>query len=197
MKPELIKNFREISDAFCEGLATASSQLGELTNFDETFSFTPTSIHFLAADPKQNSYETQAADCCLLEVLDSDAPTGYAGLIFKEGDARKLVGAILKSVEDGDELDREKPDVIAEVTNIMINSCLAHLAEPLDMKLAGGLPSFDSELVAQMQEFIHSATARVLILQASFENEKKHINGDVTIAIVLRPESGRNTKLAV
>ncbi len=197
MNPEHIQNFRGISDAFCEGLATASSQLAELTNFDETFSFTPTSIHWLATDPRQNAYDTAASECCLLEVLDKDDHTGYAGLIFKEGEARKLVSAILKSDQDGEEVDRETPDVIAEVTNIMINSCLAHLAGALDMKLAGGLPSFDHERVERMHDFIRTATARVLILRASFENQKKQINGEVSIAIVLKPEPDRSIKSAV
>ncbi len=197
MNPEHIQNFRGISDAFCEGLATASSQLAELTNFDETFSFTPTSIHWLATDPRQNAYDTAASECCLLDGLDKDDHTGYAGLIFKEGEARKLVSAILKSDQDGAEVDREKPDVIAEVTNIMINSCLAHLSGALDMKLAGGLPSFDQARVEQMHDFIRTATARVLILRASFENQKKQIKGDVTIAIVLKQEPVRNIKSAV
>lgn len=194
MKPEIIQNFREISDAFCAGLAAASEQLGELTNFDEMFAFTPVSIHLAASGSTEASYEQGAEDCCLLEVLDHNISIGYAGLIFKEGEARKLVGAILKSVDEPEELDREKPDVIAEVTNIMINACLSQLAKPLHMRLAGGLPSFDHALVGKLHDFTQGSEARVLILRASFENEKKHINGDVTMAIVLKPET---LKLAV
>lgn len=187
MKPGIIQNFREISDAFCDGLAVASEQLGELTNFDEMFGFTPVSIH-LSSGVEEKNYEQGAEDCCLLEVLDHTVPIGYAGLIFKEGEARKLVGAILKTTCDATELDREKPDVIAEVTNIMMNACLARLATPLQMKLAGGLPSFGHCSVGRLRDVSSGSEGRVLILKASFENEKKHINGDLTMAIVLKSD---------
>jgi chemotaxis protein CheY-P-specific phosphatase CheC len=189
VKSGIIQNFREISDAFCDGLAAASEQLGELTNFDEMFGFTPVSIHLHPSGTHEKDHEKGAEDCCLLEVLDHNVPIGYAGLIFKEGEARKLVGAILKSTSDATELDREKPDVIAEVTNIMMNACLARLAAPLQMKLAGGLPSFGHCPVGRLRDVSSGSEGRVLILKASFENEKKHINGDVTMAIVLKPES--------
>jgi hypothetical protein len=105
VKPGIIQNFREISDAFCDGLAAASEQLGELTNFDEMFGFTPVSIHLHSAAADEENYENGAEDCCLLEVLDQNVPIGYAGLIFREGEARKLVGAILKSMNEAGELD--------------------------------------------------------------------------------------------
>ncbi|MEK8025091.1 MAG: hypothetical protein RLY78_1298 [Pseudomonadota bacterium] len=88
---------------------------------------------------------------------------------------RRMLGEHAQAVQDISELEQ---DALAEIGNIIINSCMGTLADMLGMEFQGSLPQVDSADVEQLVDQLHPGNA-TLLAEISMTLKASNVSGMV------------------
>jgi chemotaxis protein CheC len=88
---------------------------------------------------------------------------------------RRMLGEYATEVNDVTELEQ---DALAEIGNIIINSCMSTLADMLDMEFQGSLPKVNSAEVDALVDQLHPGQA-TLLAQISMTLKASNVSGMV------------------
>ena len=175
----------ESYQAFVNGLAVASKQLQELTGFDESFAFAARSVHQIGLNDLRTHFHSKQDQIYVLDIHDDQNISGTAGIVINPINTRRLVSAILQEELSAEELDQQISDVIGELSNILINSCLVSLSQALERRLSGGVPYTKASGLDQLEHWGCQPHHSFILFEASFSNQEKLIQGDLHIVVGL------------
>lgn len=165
-------------DALCEifniGVGHAAATMSEMVQ--EEVQLSVPRIQFLAPETiAQNLHETCQTICSVRQAFEGNF-RGDAVLIFPEEKSLEIVRLMLGQTVPLEHLAELEQDALTEVGNILLNACLASLADMLSQQFECSLPVL--QVVAALSAFDHhEVDSTVMFVHISFRLEKREING--------------------
>lgn len=113
--------------------------------------------------------------------------SGQALLIFPEANSLELVRAVTGGIVDADEVDGWEQEALAETANVVLNSCLATMANMLERPLTMSLPEVVRGAGGRLFEMDgdHGPEAVVLFLYINFAINDRDIRGYIAMLMDL------------
>lgn len=166
-----------IPEAFTKGVQEATVRLSDFMDSDETFSIGISTTTVVEKSHFDELFKEDHLEMYGFEVLNGTVSSGIAALIFSNGEGDHFVSAILKEPISESEVSSEKEDILTEISNIVINICIEHLAPTLEKPLVGNVPRKISDKDQLKPE------AQSIMLKSKFTSNSSDLTGDVTILL--------------
>ena len=164
------------------GIGAAAASLSEMV--DEEVTLSVPNVSFLTRhDAARTMANTISNNVSGVEQHFNGPFSGDALLLFEEDKSLELVRAVLKDSVSSDSLSDMEQEAMTEIGNIILNACLATLANIFDIQITGDLPQFLRNSVHQVfnpQKADFDSTDTVLFLKMGFAINNKDIEGYVT-----------------
>ena len=131
--------------------------------------------------------EREAGSLMAVRQYFSGAFSGQALLIFPEANSLELVRAVTGGVMSADEASGMEEEALAETANVVLNSCLATMANMLERPLEMSLPQVLRGEGAQLFELGPDSfpEAVVLFLYINFAINDRNIRGYIAMLMDL------------
>ncbi len=102
---------------------------------------------------------------------------GQAMLLFPDGCSLELVRLITEQFMPLEAMTELEQETLTEVGNIMINACLASLAEVFGETIHSEIPTFAHETYTELMNVDRATESIVLLLQLEFRLESHDLRG--------------------
>ncbi|SFB82715.1 chemotaxis protein CheC [Marinospirillum celere] len=172
------------------GVGRAASALSQLVK-DEVLLSVP-KVDFVQLDTAEDTFKqllpkslagvTQAFDGFI---------SGKAALIFPEERSLELVRIVVGNELSASEISELEQDTLAELGNILLNSCLASLANLLKREINTSLPEAYSGDHKKMLEILcDQKDSLIMLVQIDFSLRQRNLQGYLAFIIDLRSADG-------
>lgn len=167
--------------SFTEGVTAAVGNLEEMLPCSSNASVNIKQTKELHSIKEISGLCPSGSETFALNLSNHGQNLGVATLIFTEENSNNLA-AILMDIEPTDpELQEDKGDILCEVSNIVLNTCLGYLADDIIVPLLTGVPY---SLKSFTEVFPDSDTIKPqVLLSAKFANESLAILAEVSILL--------------
>lgn len=109
-------------------------------------------------------------------------------MVFPEYKSLSLVRALLREQSDATALTNLQEEVLIEVGNILLNSCLASIANMMRWELQVDLPTFargDAREVVPLNDADDTQEQAMLLVQVGFNLANSNVSGYLTLTLAL------------
>lgn len=121
---------------------------------------------------------------------------GKAALIFPEERSLELVRIVVGNELSASEISELEQDTLAELGNILLNSCLASLANILKREINTALPEAYSGDYKRMLEILcDQQDSLIMLVQIDFSLRQRNLQGYLAFIIDLHSAAGFNSAL--
>ena len=177
------------------GMGLAASKLSQLTDAEVTMSVPH--VDLVTVKQYLETIATQEDDESLVSVSESFTGgfTGDAVLIFYFNKSMNLVQSLMPSIEGMEELEDAVDDfgeleeeVLTEVGNILINSCISTFANVLKKEFHTDIPRFNKGTADQILKIPAGTDENeylILLAEVDFSVQSKSISGHVALTLTL------------
>lgn len=169
------------------GIGRAASALSQMVQ-DEVLLSVP-KLEFLDPDEAHDRFCAYLPHLLAGVMQDfSGFMTGRAALLFPEERSLELVRAILGADMSADEISELEQETLAELGNILLNNCLATLANLLSQQIQTDLPHVfninTSQLLSQLalRNDVDN-TSFIMLIQIEFSLRKNDLQGYLAFLI--------------
>jgi chemotaxis protein CheC len=175
-----------LTEAFNIGIGKAAQSLSIMV--EEEILLSVPHFELLPAQDvfEQLSSQLRGAVCAVKERFGGDL-SGEAWLLFPEKQSLELVRSMIQSQTDLDLVSTLEQEALIEVGNILLNACLAGIANLLKLTLECAVPNFTSGALIKLFPEFHkdNPEANILLLHISFRLAERSITGMVGILLGL------------
>jgi len=172
------------------GVGRAASSLSKLV-YDEV----------LLSVPKIDFVDIQTAETCFADLLPTALAgvtqafdgfiSGRAALIFPEERSLELVRLIVGHELSASEISELEQDTLAELGNILLNSCLATLANILHREIQTALPeAYKGNCHNILRQLCDRDDSLIMLVQVDFSLRQRELHGYLAFIIDLHSASG-------
>ncbi|MAG30635.1 MAG: hypothetical protein CL908_07060 [Deltaproteobacteria bacterium] len=169
-----------LMEAFNIGVGEAASALSELANncYEVLLSIPSARVVAVKNLAQELSIDITGDLCAVTQQYEGAIP-GTAMLLYSEEESLALVRLILAEEHEIDEMSELAADALCEVGNILLNDCLAALADMLEEEIKTHLPML---LTGTCDEVLNrfsngNLDAEILYLQMDFGLSGLDLNG--------------------
>lgn len=172
------------TDVLCEmfniGIGRAAAAMSEMLQ-DEVLLSVP-ELHFVTVSEVTDHLGKKSASMYCIRQPFSGMFSGNALLIFPEDKSLEMVKMLIGDVPPGTELLQLQRDALMEVGNVVLNACLASLAEMTNTPFECSMPTVDSGdtrkvLGTRVQNHV------VMLIHIRFELKNQDIEGFVVFVM--------------
>lgn len=177
------------------GVGQAASALSKLVQ-DEVLLSVP-KVDFVQLDSAEATFQ-QLLPQALAGVTQAFEGfiNGKAALIFPEERSLELVRALVGSELSASEISELEQDTLAELGNILLNSCLASLANQLKREIHTALPETYSGNYKQMLNLLcDQQDSLIMLVQIDFSLRERNLQGYLAFIIDLHTAGGFHAAL--
>ncbi|SMF04859.1 hypothetical protein [Pseudobacteriovorax antillogorgiicola] len=167
-----------IKRMFDQGLDQATQNLSQMFQEETSFSIEDSSVVSFGPQSSQSLLKPYV-EAYGIELSGGTEVLGMAALLFSDQEADHLVADICQEDNVSDDY---KTDVLCELSNIIINTCIQELAPELHDNVMGGIPHRLQE--ALQKQILDSAS--YLLLSSKFVNRRRDLSGTVTIMLPMQ-----------
>lgn len=122
---------------------------------------------------------------------------GKAALIFPEERSLELVRIVVGNEMSATEISELEQDTLAELGNILLNSCLATLANILHREIHTALPeAYSGDCNEMLKLLCDSDDSMVMLVQIDFSLRQRALQGYLAFIIDLRSAQGFHQALS-
>lgn len=114
--------------------------------------------------------------------------SGNAGLIFYFNKSINLIKSLMPDIVHEDEFTDLEEEVLTEVGNILLNSCISTFANILKKEFHTDIPRFNKgtvEDILNIQHGVDSTNYYILLAEVEFFVQSKEISGHVGLTLTL------------
>lgn len=154
----------------------------------------------LLSVPKVDFVDIQTAESRFTEILPvalagvtqafSGFISGKAALIFPEERSLELVRIVVGHELTASEISELEQDTLAELGNILLNSCLATLANILHREIRTALPEAYSGNCHNILKLLCAEDSMIMLVQVDFSLLQRELQGYLAFIIDLQTASG-------
>lgn len=154
----------------------------------------------LLSVPKVDFVDIQTAESRFTEILPvalagvtqafSGFISGKAALIFPEERSLELVRIVVGHELTASEISELEQDTLAELGNILLNSCLATLANILHREIRTALPEAYSGNCHNILKLLCEEDSMIMLVQVDFSLLQRELQGYLAFIIDLQTASG-------
>lgn len=170
-------------EIFNLGVGQAAAAMSRIVNEEVTMSVPMIAFHNRAEVAKTLSGPDGRRICAITQQFEGAFNT-EAFLMFPEDKSLELVRLMVGQSLSMEELSEMEQEAMSEIGNIILNSCMATLANTAGRELSGSLPTYH---VGTFDDILsHSSTElddAVLTLKIDFNIERHHIHGYVAFLL--------------
>jgi chemotaxis protein CheC len=128
-----------VGEIFNMAIGQSASSLSMM--LDEEIELSVPQVLFLPRDEAIKKLEGQDdAECCAVRQVFDGSLTGETWMVFPATKSLELVRSILDEFDDLEDMTDLEQEALGEVGNVVLNSCLASLANELGLKFQVSLP---------------------------------------------------------
>ncbi|MCP5067699.1 MAG: hypothetical protein GY946_14150 [bacterium] len=169
-----------LMEAFNIGVGLAAKGLSELADdrYEVVLSI-PSARLIAVKDLAQELSNKSSSDLCAVTQEYEGAIPGTAILLYTEQESLALVRLILDEEHETYEMSELAGDALCEVGNILLNDCLAALAEMLDEEIKTHLPTLVTGTCDEVLNRFSKGNpdAEILYLQMDFRLSELDLDG--------------------
>ncbi|HKM15768.1 MAG TPA: hypothetical protein VJY63_07595 [Marinospirillum sp.] len=154
----------------------------------------------LLSVPKVDFVDSQTAESRFTEILPvalagvtqafSGFISGKAALIFPEERSLELVRIVVGHELTASEISELEQDTLAELGNILLNACLATLANILHREIRTALPEAYSGNCHNILKLLCEEDSMIMLVQVDFSLLQRELQGYLAFIIDLQTASG-------
>ena len=177
-------------DAFAElinvGMGLAASALSSMLGRE--FFLSVPSVEFISRQEMGQRFSRDVGnDIVGVRQAFQGAVEGNIALLFAKDSSFNLVGELVGDEVPLEDLPDIEQEAIAEVGNIVLNACLAAIADALHLKIPTGLPLFVRGIPVDLEDNDDEAEIDPLFLlsQVKFDLKDKDLSGFVVLVMTL------------
>lgn len=171
-------------------LAIGQSASNLSTMLREEIQLTVPSIKFL---PRIEALEEVTAgpeyDCCAIRQNFGGSLNGESWLVFPATKSLELVRSLLDELDDLEDMTDLEQEALGEVGNVVLNSCLATLANHLELQLDVDLPEvYSGETRDQIlpTDSRHPPDLITMLVDVGFTVKNRMIEGQILVVLELQ-----------
>ncbi len=177
------------------GVGRAASALSRLVQ-DEVLLSVPT-VEFVHLDSAATTFEKLLPQALagVTQAFDGFI-NGKAALIFPEERSLELVRILVGNELSASEISELEQDTLAELGNILLNSCLASLANLLKREIKTSLPQAYSGNYKKMLDLLcEQQDSLIMLVQIDFSLRERNLQGYLAFIIDLHSAAGFHAAL--
>ena len=172
------------------GVGRAASALSQLVN-DEVLLSVP-QLEFISTARARNAFHQELPACLAGVSQDFEGfINGRAALLFPEARSLELVNAMLGETLSADEISELEQETLAELGNILLNHCLATLANQLKQQVQTDIPRAFSLHADELPDALilpstDPENSLVMLVHINFSLRQSELRGYLAFIIDLR-----------
>ncbi len=178
-------------DAICEifNMAIGQSAASLSMMLDEEILLSVPDVHFLPRiDAIKQLEDQREPECCAVRQNFTGSLKGESWMVFPATKSLELVRSVLDELDDLEDMTDLEQEALGEVGNVVLNSCLATLANELDLKFDVALPELfngNTSSVLMPDGPSTEESSLTMLIDVRFAVKDREIDGHILLVLGL------------
>ncbi len=182
----LSSEFRErLSDLFLKGAQNATSELSSIMGKKYDFLLTLPNIEKLYLAQLKEKYLRTLVDFNLIRIFINAPKEGVVFMIFSNATSKELVHYLAGQPLEGEDFVDAEKDILGEIGNVMMNTCLIHICQNLGIHIVPEVPELHKVATADAaNQYLNIANDEQFVyFCVEFKTENSDFNGQIGLML--------------